>query len=138
MYLSKESKKDIRIGLSIVVSALSILAYIFVSILMSKFITNEILLIILLFLVSLVITAVMMGIMRKSEMFNIKDYEFVINFFDIIDNVITVLTFVLAYIGIETKKFASYKEIILLLICIKILATSVKGLKFKIDINKLK
>jgi len=99
MYLSKESKKDIRIGLSIVVSALSILAYIFVSILMSKFITNEILLIILLFLVSLFITAVMMGIMRKSEMFNIKDYEFVINFFDIIDNVITVLTFVLAYIG---------------------------------------
>ncbi|WP_073998180.1 hypothetical protein [Anaerococcus urinomassiliensis] len=131
MDLSNETKNDMKVGLSILVVAISILIYLAISYLLKTLIKNEIILLGALILISILLTLLIMKIMESSNMFNTNDYDFVIDFFDIIDGIITVLTFVFAYIGLETKDFADYKQIILALICIKILTVSVKGLSYK-------
>ncbi len=98
---------------------------------MKLLIKDEKIFLALLIVISILFTLLVMKIIESSDMFNTNDYDFVVGLFDIVDDIITLLTFVFAFIGLETKSFTDYKQIILSLICIKILTVSVKGLNLK-------
>ncbi|WP_044566818.1 hypothetical protein [Anaerococcus provencensis] len=129
--LSKETRNDIKVGLSIVVVAASIIIFLVIAYLMKLLIKDEKIFLALLIVISILFTLLVMKIIESSDMFNTNDYDFVVGLFDIVDDIITLLTFVFAFIGLETKSFTDYKQIILSLICIKILTVSVKGLNLK-------